>query len=94
MCTEVRRPPEVATLPAGAHPASPILHHTAEHDTLISLTWGIDDEVKDTALCYGTHASVVKETEFIHTELSEQVQAGHVAVFPLEVVNCGSPQSR
>ena len=37
------------------------------------------------AIRYGTHASANKEAEFIHAELAEEVQAGHVAVFPLEV---------
>ena len=39
------------------------------------------------ALHYGTQASALKEVEFIHTELAKKVQAGHVAVFPLEAVN-------
>ena len=32
------------------------------------------------------YASARKEAEFIHVELAEQVQAGHVDVFPLEAV--------
>ena len=32
------------------------------------------------------HTSACKEVEFIHTKLAEKVQAGHVAVFPLEAV--------
>ena len=32
------------------------------------------------------HTSARKEAEFIHTELAKQVQAGNVAVFPLEAV--------
>ena len=32
---------------------------------------------------YVTHAFASKEAEFIHAELAKQVQAGHVAVFPL-----------
>ena len=35
---------------------------------------------------YGTHASASKEAEFIHAELANQVQAGHVVVLPLEEV--------
>ena len=38
------------------------------------------------AILYGTHASAHKEAEFVHTELAEQVQAGHVAVLSLEAV--------
>ena len=36
---------------------------------------------------YGTYAYANKEAEFINTELAEQVQEGHVTVFPLEAVN-------
>ena len=32
------------------------------------------------------HDSDSKEVEFIHTELANQVQAGHVVVFPLETI--------
>ena len=35
---------------------------------------------------YGTYASANKEAGFIHTELAEQVQVGHVVVYPLEAV--------
>ena len=47
----------------------------------------MDKEEKEAVILYGTHASAIKEADFIHTYLDEQVQAGHVAVFPLEVVN-------
>ena len=43
----------------------------------------MDEEDRGSSICYGTHASSIKEVEFIHTELSEQVQVGYVAVFPL-----------
>ena len=38
------------------------------------------------AICYGHHASSNKQAEFIHTELSEQLKVGHVAVYPLRAV--------
>ena len=34
----------------------------------------------------GTHTSSLKEAEFTHVELEDQVQAGHVAVSPLKEV--------
>ena len=37
-CTEVSRPPELATLPAGANLAAPLLRHAAEHGVPIALT--------------------------------------------------------
>ena len=46
----------------------------------------MDKEERCASIRYGTHASTSKEAEFIHAEFSKQVQAGHVAVFPLEVV--------
>ena len=46
----------------------------------------MDEEERDAGIRYGTHASASKEAEFIHAELSKQVQAGHVAVFPLKAV--------
>ena len=39
------------------------------------------------AIRYGTYVSANKEVKFINTDLDEQVQAGHVTVFPLEAVN-------
>ena len=41
-CTKLRRPYELATLPEGAHPAAPLLRHTAEHGVLIALPQGMD----------------------------------------------------
>ena len=43
-------------------------------------------EEKEATIRYGTHASFIKKEEFIHTDLAEQVQAGHVAVLPLEAI--------
>ena len=43
----------------------------------------MDEEDRGMAIRYGTHASSSKDAEFIHVELSEQVQAGYVAVFSL-----------
>ena len=40
----------------------------------------MDEEERDAAILYVMHTSDQKEAEFIHTELAEQVQAGHVAV--------------
>ena len=58
----------------------------------------MDKEEREAAILYGMHDSTCKEVEFIQTELAEQVQAGNVAVLPLEVVTflknlCLSPVS-
>ena len=73
-------------LPSGAHPAAPRLLHAADHVFPIVPPRGMDEEERDVAIHYGTHASARKEAEFIQVELSEKVQAGHVAVSPLEAV--------
>ena len=67
----MRGPPELATLPVVAHPVAPLLRHASEHGVPIVLPQGVDGEVKDASLCYGTHVSSLKETEFIYMELSE-----------------------
>ena len=77
---------ELATLPLRENPAAPTLHHAADHSFLIALPQGMDKQEIKSALCYGTQASTLKEAEFIHAELDEQVQTGNVAVSPLEAV--------
>ena len=62
-CTEASRPPELATLPAGAHLAAPLLRHAAEHSTLITLTQGMEEEEKEVSIRYGTYAYANKEAE-------------------------------
>ena len=73
-------------LPAGAHLEEPLIRHAAEHRVPIAFPQGMDEEERDAVTFYGTHTSARKEAEFIHTESAEKVQAGHVAVFPLEAV--------
>ena len=46
----------------------------------------MEEEERQAYIRYGTHAFASKEADFIHTELAEQVQAGHVYVFPLKAV--------
>ena len=46
----------------------------------------MEKEERDADIRYGTHASARKAADFIHAELSKQVQAGHVAILPLEAV--------
>ena len=46
----------------------------------------MDKEERGTVILYGMHTFACKKAEFIHRELAEQVQSGHVAVFSLEVV--------
>ena len=74
-------------LSSGAHPEAPLICHTAEHGASIALPPVMDKKEKEADIRYGTYASANKETEFINTDLDEQVQAGHVTVFPLEAVN-------
>ena len=57
-------------LPAGAHPAAPLVYHTAEHGIPVNLPLGVDEKEKEAVLCYGTHNSALKEADFIHVELA------------------------
>ena len=59
-CTEVRRPPELDTLPVGAHPAAPLLRHEEQHGVHITLPRGMYKEERDTSIRYGMHASSSK----------------------------------
>ena len=64
-----------------------LICHAAEHGVPIALTRGINEEGKYASILYGTYASANKEANLINTELSNQVQTWHVAVYPLEAVN-------
>ena len=65
---------------------APLLRHVAEHRLPIALPQVIDKEERDASIYNGTHAYFSKEAEFIHTELSKQVQERHISVLPLEAV--------
>ena len=65
---------------------SPLLLHAVEHGVHIALPRVMDKEDRDATIRCGTHASASKEAGFIHAKLADQVQAGYVAVLPLEVV--------
>ena len=53
---------------------------------MIDLPQGMGRQDKQVTLRYGTHASYLKYAELIHVELSEQIQAGHMDVYPLDTV--------
>ena len=63
----MRGPPELATLPEGAHSEGPLLRHAADHGFPIALSQLMYEEEKEVALRYGTHASTLKEAYFVHT---------------------------
>ena len=69
------------------HPEAPLILHTSENGILIALPQGMYKEEKEAAIRYETYASANKDVEFINAELDEQLQLGHVTVFPLEAVN-------
>ena len=46
----------------------------------------MDGQDKQAPLHYGTHTSALKDAEFIHADLDEQVWAGHVNVLPLDMI--------
>ena len=47
----------------------------------------MDEEEKEASIRYGYYVSANNEVGFINTDMGEQVQAGHVTITPLEVVN-------
>ena len=78
--------PDLERLLAVAYPSASLLRHAVDHFVPITLTQGIDKKEGDATIRYETHAFACNEAEFIHADLAEQVQAGYVAVFPLEAV--------
>ena len=65
------------------HLAALLVCHADTYSAPITIMHGIDKHENQAALRYRTHTSALKEAQFIHAELAEQVQAGHVAVFHL-----------
>ena len=63
-----------------------ILNYRREHVVLIDMTRGINRSKLKRALKYGAHYSAVKEKDFVRKEISKQLRAGHVAIYPLEDV--------
>ena len=60
--------------------------NTVKHVFPIALPRGMYGQEKETAPHYGTHNSDHKEAEFIEAEIADQIQAGHMDVFPLNAV--------
>ena len=79
-----------------SHPDSELINHAAHNGLTISLPRYMTKQERQSALHYGTRDSVNKEVDFIHTELSNQFQVGHVAIFcwlPSQTFQtCGSTQ--
>ena len=44
----------------------------------------MSEEELRASLLYGEHSSAKKEVDFVHQELAEQVQVGHIVVPPLD----------
>ena len=70
-----------------------LLNHVRDHIMHIYLQRVMIDWEINLVLHYGTHASAIKEVEFVHHKITNQVQAGHVVVFTLSDIlpppNCG-----
>ena len=54
---------------------------------MISLPRVMTVQELQAALNYGTHASESKEVEFLHIELTYQVHAGYIAIYPLSAIS-------
>ena len=80
-------PPEQCLLDAADHPVSPLVNHAATPGVPITVPKGVTKREQDKALRYGSHAYVVREVYFVHQELAEQIQAGHIVVFPWDAIS-------
>ena len=85
-CVEARSPPEPEDLPVGSHPDSPIISYMRKHGVPINMSHSMKYKEPESAIAYGTHSSENKEQSFVRTELAEQQQAVHVAIFPLAAI--------
>ena len=82
-CAKSRFPPELQELILDIHLDATMLNHARNHGLPISLPIGMSEEELRAALHYGAHSSAIKEVDFIHQELAEQVQAGPIVILPL-----------
>ena len=57
------------------------------HGVPIKIELGMTKKEPTIAIRYGAHSSATKETTFVRTELQEQAQSGHIALFPLRAVS-------
>ena len=57
-----------------------------KHGVSINMPRGMTDKGIASAIAYGAHSSANKEKAFVWRELAEQLQARHVAIFPLSAV--------
>ena len=69
---------ELNQLPPNPHPDRMRIHGVP-----INTERGMTDDEITRAIRYGAHSSATKESTFVRTELQEQAQAGHIALFPL-----------
>ena len=83
MCIEACGPPDIKELPPGSHRATPILKHMRTHGVPITIPHIKNREDPEHAISYGDHKSATKECGFVQEYLAEQLQAGHVVIFPL-----------
>ena len=85
-CAKARGPPELQELSLNSHRAVAMLNHARQHGLPITLPRGMSEKELHAALYYGAHSSAMKKVDFVHQELAEQVQAGHIVVFPLAAI--------
>ena len=85
-CVKARGLPELQQLNITSHQAAALLNHARQHGLPISLPRGMSEEDLYADLHYGAHSSAKKEVDFVHQELADQVQAGHIVVLPMDTV--------
>ena len=85
-CAEARGPPELQELSLDRHQSAEMMNHERQHGLPISLPREISEEEFRAALHYLAHSFAMKEVDFVHQELADQAQAGHIVVLPLTTV--------
>ena len=86
VCDEARGTRRFEQLNLASYQAAELLNHASQHGLPISLTRGMSEEELHATLHCGAHSSAKREVGFDHQELSDQVQAGHIVVSPLDAV--------
>ena len=83
MPAEARGTPDLKNIHINSHPSLNLINHEREHGLPIYPPRGITEVELRTEFHFGMNAYSGKELDFVNHEISEQVQAGHVAIFPL-----------
>ena len=83
---EARGPPEIHHTQTSDHPAVVLVNHPETYGVKISISCGMNVQERTEVLAYDVHASASRAIDFIHIELAEKFQAGHIAFFRWDTI--------